>query len=508
MGITWFLMLSLPVCAQSKLENIKSASKTIVIPLPDLPAGAIPLEMVLIPAGTFIMGSPMNDVDRNESTECPAHFVSITKDFYMGKYEVTQAQWQTVVGHNPSFFKGKPNCPVEQFSWDDCISFINKLNQLGMGTFRLPTEAEWEYACRSGTTTRYYWGDDLNNTQIKEYAWFSANSIDQTHEVGLKKPNAWGLLDICGNVEEWCQDWFSTYSSDPQIDPRGPSDGPFRVIRGGSWLCDTRDLRSACRLEYRPIDRHGLTGLRLVRTTENDTRNDLMSNKTSEILNICGNDINLALLRACEHGRIEEVVEILKLGANVNTRLSVNQSNFNESKDGISCFISTDIGFFEDVLNESPIMKAASSGNKELVELLIDNGADIGFKDRNGQNALMKASQRFYVHATTGPYFSDTWLEIAKSLIKNLKNKKAYINEIDNIGETALIKAAIMGDYNLIKFFIENGANVSIRDKKNETAYDKAIEMNEKFNSYHTLKSQRYAKVFYEISQILKDKNN
>ncbi|MBC7324568.1 MAG: formylglycine-generating enzyme family protein, partial [Moorella sp. (in: Bacteria)] len=134
--------------------------------------------MVLIPAGTFMMGSPNNEQDRS-SNEGPQHQVTLTKPFYLGKYEVTQAQWKAVMGSNPSYFRGN-NLPVEQVSWNDCQTFIQRLNQLGQGTFRLPTEAEWEYACRAGTTTRFYWGDDPNYSQIGQYAWYDRNSNSQT----------------------------------------------------------------------------------------------------------------------------------------------------------------------------------------------------------------------------------------------------------------------------------------------------------------------------------------
>jgi len=227
------------------------SGQTITVPL-TLPAGAKPLEMVLIPAGSFIMGSPNSEKDRYPD-EGPQHWVTISKDFYMGKYEVTQAQWQAVRGSNPANGHGVGNnYPVYYVSWNDCQTFIQKLNQLGQGTYRLPTEAEWEYACRAGTKTRFYWGDDPNYTQIGEYAWYYdySSSNSKTHEVGLKKPNAWGLFDMSGNVWEWCQDWYGSYSSNAQNDPTGANSGIYRVLRGGSFgdldICS----RSAIRESY------------------------------------------------------------------------------------------------------------------------------------------------------------------------------------------------------------------------------------------------------------------
>ncbi|MEW6235841.1 MAG: SUMF1/EgtB/PvdO family nonheme iron enzyme, partial [Candidatus Omnitrophota bacterium] len=238
---------------------------TIVVPLPNLPQGAKPLEMALIPAGTFMMGSPDNEQDRY-SNEGPQHQVTLTKSFYMGKYIVTQAQWQALMGSNPSSGYGVgSNYPVYYVSWNDCQTFIQTLNQLGQGTFRLPTEAEWEYSCRAGTTTRFYWGDDSNYSQIGNYAWYSNNSGSQTHEVGLKLPNAWGLYDMSGNVLEWCQDLWGGYSSVPQIDPTGAISGSGRPGRGGCWLDVNGDQRSASRNGLIQDTTYFYVGFRVVR---------------------------------------------------------------------------------------------------------------------------------------------------------------------------------------------------------------------------------------------------
>ena len=211
-----------------------------------------------------MMGSPSTEKDRASDEQ--QHQVTLTQDFYIGKYEVTQAQWQYVMGSNPSYFKGKPNNPVEQVSWNDCQEFITKLNQMGQGTFRLPTEAEWEYACRAGTTERFYWGDDPNYTQIKEYAWYWDNSNDGTKEVGTKLPNQWGLFDMSGNVWEWCQDWYGNYPTTPVIDPTGTNSGEYRVLRGGGWNDGARGCRSTIRDDYIPGYRYYVIGVRVSRT--------------------------------------------------------------------------------------------------------------------------------------------------------------------------------------------------------------------------------------------------
>jgi formylglycine-generating enzyme required for sulfatase activity len=233
---------------------------------------SIGVEFVLIPAGSFVMGADKNEkkawnVEKAGDAETPQHKVSIGKSFYLGKYEVTQTQWTAVMGSNPSHFKGQNN-PVERVSWDDAQEFINRLNQKeGHTRYRLPTEAEWEYAVRAGTTSTYFFGDDAD--QLGSYAW-KGNSGDTTHPVGQKQPNAWGLYDMYGNVWEWVQDWYGEeyYSGSPSIDPRGPSSGSSRVVRGGGWYCSAADCRSAERRGNSPGYRSDILGFRLALSTE------------------------------------------------------------------------------------------------------------------------------------------------------------------------------------------------------------------------------------------------
>ena len=181
-----------------------------------LPGGTA-MEFVWIEPGLFLMGSSASEEGRSDD-EGPQHRVTISKGFWLGKHEITQAQWKSVMGNNPSKFRGE-NQPVEQVSWDDVQQFVRKLNQAeGEPRYRLPTEAEWEYACRAGTTSRWSFGDD--ERQLGDYAWYSGNnSPNRTKEVGKKRPHPWGLYDMHGNVWEWCQDWFGSYSSASQIDP-------------------------------------------------------------------------------------------------------------------------------------------------------------------------------------------------------------------------------------------------------------------------------------------------
>jgi formylglycine-generating enzyme required for sulfatase activity len=224
------------------------------------------MELVLIPAGAFTMGSPESESERQE-TEAPRHKVWITKPFYMGRCEVTQGQWQAVMGNNPLEFEGDANLPVHGVSWDDCQGFCRTLASTTGKQIRLPTEAEWEYACRAGSATAYNYGDAKGN--LGGYAWYNNNSHGKTHPVGQKHANAWGLYDMHGNVCEWCEDWFGPdyYSQSPMEDPRGPQSGDYRGQRGGSFSHYADSCRSACRGGAMPDGRFCLYGFRVVSGT-------------------------------------------------------------------------------------------------------------------------------------------------------------------------------------------------------------------------------------------------
>ncbi|GBD53612.1 SUMF1/EgtB/PvdO family nonheme iron enzyme [Microcystis aeruginosa NIES-298] len=217
-----------------------------------LPKG-VTLEMVGLPAGQFLMGSPDSGPDA-KSEEKPQHLVKVNS-FAIGKYPVTQAQYEAVMGNNPSRFQNNPQNPVEKVSWNDAQAFCQKLSQISGKTYRLPTEAEWEYACRAGTTTRYYFGDDAN--QLGDYAWYAGNSQQTTHPVGQKKPNAWGLYDMSGNVWEWCEDnWHDSYENAPKDGSAWlTNDNDYRIrinriVRGGSFYYNPYRCRSASRLTH------------------------------------------------------------------------------------------------------------------------------------------------------------------------------------------------------------------------------------------------------------------
>jgi len=213
--------------------------------------------LVFIQPGTFTMGSPTNDVDRF-SDEGPQTEVTISRGFWMGKYEVTQREYQALMGSNPSQFVGDANRPVETVSWYDATNYCATLTQQERAAgriatnsvYRLPTQAEWEYACRAGTTTRFSYGDDPGYTSLPIYGWYADNCGGSTHPVGQKLANPWGLYDMHGNVWEWCQDWYGDYLGGMAVDPQGPASGPTRVIHGGSWNDSARGCRSADRNYY------------------------------------------------------------------------------------------------------------------------------------------------------------------------------------------------------------------------------------------------------------------
>ena len=231
---------------------------------------SIGMKLVLIPKGTFMMGSPESEQDRDDDEK--QHKVTISKDYYLGVYEVTQAQYEKVMGTNPSYFQGNKiegsssNHPVDRVSWEDAVVFCKKLSDLpeekkAGRVYRLPTEAEWEYACRAGSKSAYSFGE--SSKSLGDYAWFVGNSKYQTHAVGEKKANAWGLYDMHGNVVEWCSDWYGEYPKVAVSDPTGPKEGSYRVLRGGGWRYEAANCRSAIRGRLSPDDRNRSLGFRV-----------------------------------------------------------------------------------------------------------------------------------------------------------------------------------------------------------------------------------------------------
>ena len=270
--IVWIMLVLLIGLGGEKriAEPVPPPSSSGEDPTFSLPGGAT-MEMVWIEPGTFMMGSPEDEPGRYDR-EGPQHEVTISRGFWLGKHEITQTQWERVMGTCPwvrkAWAREDPNHPAVYISWNDVQAFIAKLNEAEEAeVYRLPTEAEWEAACRAGTTTRWSFGDDEG--KLRHYAWYWDNSWNAgekyAHAVGTKRPNPWGLYDMYGNVWEWVQDWYGVYSSSSQIDPMGPASGSSRVYRGGSFINSARGVRSAVRYGSSPDLCGGAVGARLVR---------------------------------------------------------------------------------------------------------------------------------------------------------------------------------------------------------------------------------------------------
>jgi sulfatase modifying factor 1 len=275
--IWWYTDNPEAIAALEQPDEAEQPTKPVHADLPiiELPSITNTIGMTLnkIPAGTFTMGSPETEEGRQDDEH--QHQVTITQPFYMQTTEVTQGQWKAVMGTESwkgqewsKYVKEGPSYAASYVSWDDAVAFCKKLSEREGKTYRLPTEAEWEYACRGGTETRWSFGDDEED--LGDYAWYAKNAWDiehYAHQVGLKKPNAFGLYDMHGNVIEWCHDYYEEhyYKQSPEKDPPGPASGSSRVLRGGSWSDYTRDSRSADRLGGGAVRRDFYDGFRLVR---------------------------------------------------------------------------------------------------------------------------------------------------------------------------------------------------------------------------------------------------
>lgn len=246
--------------AQARAIQLATAKR---LGLPLTIKNSLGMEFVLIPAGTFVMGSPSHE-PRRDHDEGPQHLVRISKPFYLQTTEVTQAQWKAVMGDNPSHFKGDDRRPVESVSFNYIQYFIDRLNRReGAVKYRLPTEAQWEYACRAGSRTCFNFGD--SESQLDAHAWHLKNSGGKPHRVAFKRPNWWGLYDMHGNVHEWCSDKYRDYPGAPATAPTDPEDQPERITRGGGWGSGLKYLRCAYRSgHHQGFDCHDL-GFRLAR---------------------------------------------------------------------------------------------------------------------------------------------------------------------------------------------------------------------------------------------------
>ncbi|MGN1173454.1 MAG: formylglycine-generating enzyme family protein [Muribaculaceae bacterium] len=245
----------MPVQQEMSLQQTENQSD---LNLEKIEVNGVTFEMVKVPGGTFEMGAKADKGKDAFYWEKPAHSVTLS-GYYIGKYEVTQAQWKAIMGTNPSYFIGD-NLPVENVSWNDCQEFIKKLNELTGKNFSLPTEAQWEYAARGGKSggTKY-----SGSNKLKDVAWYKDNSRKKTQPVGKKSPNSLGIFDMSGNVCEWCQDYWGEYTYASQTNPTGPDSGSIRVIRGGSWGSGAGGCRVSNRSNCAPVGRYGDLGFRL-----------------------------------------------------------------------------------------------------------------------------------------------------------------------------------------------------------------------------------------------------
>ncbi len=252
------------LCLLTCFLGALSAASSRVYAQPQSFTNSLGIEFVLIPSGSFMMGST-----EGPANEMPRRRITISMPFYMSKYEVTQQQWIVMMGSNPSPFKGEHK-PATNMSWNDAQEFVTRLNKMeGTETYRLPTEAEWEYAATGGKDTKYFWGN--NSNKLRQYAWYDDNSGGESHDVGQLKPSPWGLYDILGNVGEFTADWYDTnyYATGPNVDPSGPSRSsnscPSRVRRGGGWSDSAADVRLTARA-YSYVEMiQTFHGLRLVK---------------------------------------------------------------------------------------------------------------------------------------------------------------------------------------------------------------------------------------------------
>ncbi len=255
-----------PAAEQAKPHGVEPQIQAVTEPPKEI-TNSIGMKMVQIPAGEFLMGAAKNEAGAYDN-EKPQHRVRITQPFYLGVYPVTQTEYQRVMGQNPSKFQADDRCPVEMVSWADAVEFCSRLSAQEGVTYRLPTEGEWEYACRAGSTWIWCFGDA--KSVLAQYAWYSESSNGSTHPVGQKKPNSWGLYDMHGNVWEWCADYwdanyYKQFSDKVAVDPAGPAGGSYRVNRGGSWIDDASYCRSAYRIRNDPGRRIVYFGFRLAR---------------------------------------------------------------------------------------------------------------------------------------------------------------------------------------------------------------------------------------------------
>lgn len=254
--VTLISLLIISIISVVIIRSVNKKEDSMIINI----GNGITIDLTLIKKGAFNMGSLEG---QGEEDEGPRHEVTISKNFYMGTYEITQAQFEEVMGYNPSKFVGENN-PVDSVSYKESLEFIEKLNEITGKKFSLPTEAQWEYACNCDINTSWFYGSKENESELESYAWIYSNSEGKPHEVGTKKANPWGLYDMYGNVQEWCNDWYENpYALNTKKDPMGPESGSSRVIRGGAWGDYINTVRTTYRNASGEENKNNGTGFRI-----------------------------------------------------------------------------------------------------------------------------------------------------------------------------------------------------------------------------------------------------
>ena len=453
------------------------------------------------PAGTFMMGSPASEPGRRDNET--QHSVTLSHGFWMLETQVTQAMWESVMRSNPSHFKGA-KLPVEMVSWNDCQEYIKKLNELLAGTpvapagyqFSLPTEAQWEYACRAGTTTAYHFGDTLTQQQAN----FDGN---QTKEVGSYPANVWGLKDMHGNVWERCADWFGDYPNNAVTDPTGVPNGSLRVIRGGGWGNPAEYCRSALRSYTGQINRGNTLGLRLILSSSPP----LLSADEAGFRGADGDGKSPFenIFEAASRGTIQDIAYFVKNGADVNAKDRVGYTPFllaassNPNVEVLRYLVSLGADAnAKNIVDMTPLaLAAAHNPNVAVLEYLVSQGADVHAKNINGNNggwtplhsaaghnpnvAVLEylVSQGTDVHAKNDggmtPLHYAAQFNRNVDVLRYLVSKGAKVNVNTNNGDTPL-HSAVRGNRNVdvLKYLVSQGADVNAKNNEGKTPLDEA----------------------------------
>ncbi|MBQ6617721.1 MAG: ankyrin repeat domain-containing protein [Thermoguttaceae bacterium] len=436
------------------------------------------------PAGVFTMGSPKSEDGRKDNENL--RHVTLSNGFWMMETEVTQKQWKAVMGTNPSHFKGD-DLPVEQVSWNDCQEFCQKCAELGMPV-QLPTEAQWEYACRAGGTTAYFWGNSLNGDMANcdgNYPYGTktrGNNLEKTTPVASYKPNSWGLYDMHGNVWEWCQDWYGEYPSGDVTDPTGASYGSSRVNRGGGWGESASACRSAQRNALSPNRQYDSLGFRCMMPVEKVNANEVSQNSADKKeLDEANNRIEkrkniTPVLSAADKNELRDIESRIEKSEDITPIL--HSLIDNKKWDIVKYAMDQGVGIYtSDEIKYKSLSYVAPKGNVEMFKYVIELGFDVNAKVKYNKSVLIIAAEtkqwelvKLLVEKGADVKVEDesynTPLSYAAEggnpeLVKLLVEKGADVNTKNTDGKTPLYYAAESGNLETVKILVEHGANVN-----------------------------------------------